>query len=322
MLVATPVAAAVYAVILASGTPRNLLRPFFTAIKYSVATPYPGYYSSHPHASLASLCVHNVGLWLSWQGTYVGYPLLGVLAITCVAGLLRGDRADRFLILWLAIPLAAMLFVKIYTSRYVLFTVPIELLLVSRGVVAALQSRGTLARGTAVATMPRGRGRGPASALLLMVIVAAVAAYTVAFDVSRDTVLLRDPARAALVDDDRWQYVAGWPAGFGLDAIEAYIRSRARTRHVVVIATPAHQPINALLFSFAGDPRIDVEPAVLTDRRPLAAPRGGAGPLVLALLNVPKEDPRAIEGVHPTWKPIMTQHKPGDQSQFVLLSAD
>jgi 4-amino-4-deoxy-L-arabinose transferase-like glycosyltransferase len=319
-VVATPVAAVVYAVVLASGDVRNLFRPFFTAIKYSVATPYPGYYASHPHASLGSLVLNNLGLWLSWQQTYIGYPLLGVLLVTCVAGVLRRNRADVFLILWLAIPLAAMLFVKIYTSRYVLFTVPIELLLVSRALIVVLQAVVALARHTLLVTRPRILRMGAAGLLLLGVAFSAV--YTVAFDLSHDLSLIRDPATAALVDDDRWQYVAGWPAGFGLDAIEAYIQGQARFTHVVVLAAPAHQPINALLYGFSADPHVDVQPVTLTDRTPVRASAGKAKPLVFAVLNVPKEDPRAIEAAHPNWKLVMRQPKPDNQSEFLLLSAN
>ncbi len=74
--------------------------------------------------------------------------------------------------------------------------------------------------------------------------------------------------------DDHWQYIAGWPSGYGLDRVEGYIRARARMQDVTVVAAPTHQPINALLYGLSGDPHIQVRSMSLT-RSPRVSPSVG-----------------------------------------------
>jgi len=318
LLIAIPVAAALYAIILASGNARNLFRPFFTAIKYSVATPYPGYYASHPHESIVSLVGYNLGQWLSWQQTYVGYGLCAALLVALGIAVVSREPADRFLGLWLLAPLALMLVVKIYTSRYVLFTVPIELLLVSRACVIALRYARRLARGEAALGLSAARLR--AGGILVVVVLAL--SYTAVFDASRDATLRNDPARSAMVDDDHWQYIAGWPSGYGLDRVERHIRARARIQDVTVVAAPTHQPINALLYGLAGNPHIHVRPLPLT-RGPRVSPSaGGRKTAVFAVVETGKDDLLATEAAHPGWKPVVSETKPGALSKLVLLASN
>jgi 4-amino-4-deoxy-L-arabinose transferase-like glycosyltransferase len=320
MLIAAPVAGALYSVILASGNVRNLLRPFFTIIKYSIATPYSGYYASHPHIPLASRVIQNLGQWVAWQQTYVGDVLFGALLVAVAVCVVAKAQADTFLLLWLSLPLAAMLIAKIYTSRYILFTIPIELLLVSRVVVAMLSyarqwtcSTAMLLQGHRV----RLTAMGMAGALVALGML-----YTAVFDVSRIAALRNDPATGHFVPEDRWQYIAGWPSGYGLDGLESYIRRQAKTKHVVVVAAPAHQPSNALLYGLADNAHIQVRPTPLTQSLRSEPGMAAGRAAIVAVLDIPKDSLRAVEAAHPDWKPHMRQLKPGGQSQFVLLSND
>jgi 4-amino-4-deoxy-L-arabinose transferase-like glycosyltransferase len=318
MLIAAPVAGALYSVILASGNVRNLFRPFFMIIKYSIATPYPGYYASHPHIPLASLVLHNLGQWISWQQTYVGYVLLGALLVAVAVCIFAKAQADTFLLLWFALPLAAMLVATIYTSRYILFTIPIELLLVSRMVVALLSYAGQRTCSNAV-LLRRHRVRLTARGVAV-ILVGLGLLNTAVFDVSRVVALRNDPAEGHFVPADRWQYIAGWPSGYGLDGIESYIRRLARTKDVVVVADRSHQPNSALLYGLADNAHIQVRPTPWTPSR-RSAPGVVAGrAAIVAVLDIPKDSLPAVEAAYPDWKLRMIQRKPGGQSQFVLLS--
>ncbi|HEX8919749.1 MAG TPA: glycosyltransferase family 39 protein, partial [Chloroflexota bacterium] len=93
MIPATGVAIGLYLVILASGTVRNLFRPFFTAIKYSVGAPYPGYYSTHSSISPLTTARLNFDGWLGWQQAYVGWAMLGSLILIAVVVITRPDPA-------------------------------------------------------------------------------------------------------------------------------------------------------------------------------------------------------------------------------------
>ena len=320
MLIAAPVAGALYSLILASGNARNLLRPFFTIIKYSIATPYSGYYASHPHIPITSRVIQNLGQWVSWQQTYVGYVLLGALLVAVAVCIFAKAQADTFLLLWLSLPLAAMLVAKIYTSRYILFTIPIEFLLVSRVVVAMVSYARQWTCGKAVLLLGH-RVRLTAMGVAVP-FVALGLLYTVVFDVSRIAALRNDPATGYFVPDDRWQYIAGWPSGYGLDGLESYIRRLAKTKGVVVVADPAHQPSSALLYGLADNAHIQVRPAPLTQNRRSAPGMAASKAAIVAVLDIPKDSLPAVEAAHPDWKPRMRQLKPGGQSQFVLLSND
>jgi hypothetical protein len=145
---------------------------------------------------------------------------------------------------------------------------------------------------------------------------------TAVFDVSRVVALRNDPAEGHFVPADRWQYIAGWPSGYGLDGIESYIRRLARTKDVVVVADRSHQPNSALLYGLADNAHIQVRPTPWTPSR-RSAPGVVAGrAAIVAVLDIPKDSLPAVEAAHPEWKPRMIQRKPGGQSQFVLLSND
>jgi hypothetical protein len=54
-----------------------------------------------------------------------------------------------------------------------------------------------------------------------------------------DLRLLTDPSRAALVEDDRFQYVTGWPSGYGVRDTIAFVRAE-RDRHPEGITVVTH----------------------------------------------------------------------------------
>jgi hypothetical protein len=246
--------------------------------------------------------------------------LLGALFVAVAVCIFAKAQADTFLLLWLSLPLAAMLVAKIYTSRYILFTIPIELLLVSRVVVAMLSyaRRWTCCK----AVLLLGHRVRQTAMGVAVTFVALGLLYTVVFDVSRILAVRNDPATGHFVPDDRWQYIAGWPSGYGLDGLESYIRRQAKTKDIVVVADPSHQPSSALLYGLADNAHIRVRPAPLTQGRRSEPDMAAGRAAIAAVLDIPKDSLPAVQAAHPDWKPRMRQLKPGGQSQFVLLSND
>jgi hypothetical protein len=144
--------------------------------------------------------------------------------------------------------------------------------------------------------------------------------YTAVFDVSRIAALWNDPANGHFVPDDRWQYIAGWPSGYGLDGLEAYIRRQSKTKDIVVVADPSHQPSSALLYGLSDNAHVQVRPIPLTQSRRAEPDIVTERDAVVAVLDIPKDSLPAVEAAHPDWKPRMRQLKPDGQSEFVLLS--
>jgi 4-amino-4-deoxy-L-arabinose transferase-like glycosyltransferase len=315
-LVATPVAAALYATILASGRPRNLLEPFFTAIKYSVASSPTHSNFDRARFPILAYFSHNLEQWLSWQQHYVGYAILLALAGALVMSARSRSPGDRFLALWLVIPLVLMLFTKVYNSRYIVFTVPIEILLVSRTSVLLLRAAWPVLRGRARPPRPVLLAGTWATAVLLLL----GALYTARFDAAHDAALVGDPVHASYDSFDRWYYIEGWLSGYGLDTVESFIRRQAQHHDLTLVVDKYHLPLVALSYDFSDDPHVRLQEAF--SPAGLWLPPGAlpARSRVFALLDVPKDDLQAVRAVHPSWKIVLTQRKPGGQSAFVLLS--
>ena len=144
--------------------------------------------------------------------------------------------------------------------------------------------------------------------------------YTTVFDVSRIAALRNDPATGHFVPDDRWQYITGWPSGYGLEGLESYIRRQAKTKDIVVVAAPSHQPSSALLYGLSDNAHIQVRPTPLTQSLRSEPGMVAGRAAITAVLDIPKDSLPAVEAAHPDWTLRMIQRKPGGQSQFVLLS--
>ena len=81
---------------------------------------------------------------------------------------------------------------------------------------------------------------------------------------SFDRSLLADPSRAPLPPIDRWQYVEGWPSGYGWrEAAELLRRELDRDpREMRIVVERAHWTLEAY---FIGEPRVLVKSVALDD---------------------------------------------------------
>jgi hypothetical protein len=114
-----------------------------------------------------------------------------------------------------------------------------------------------------------------------------------------DAALWTDPARAAMPSADRFQYVLGWPSGYGIRDTERLVREELR-RHpeglTVVVHANRFQNLRTtplvLSLAFAREPRVKLEDWNFAE--PSAIPAferwAAAGPTMLV---VPRADPAA-----------------------------
>lgn len=163
----------------------------------------------------------------SWPGFstamtgYFGWPMLLVLAAAIAIAVVRRDRLALLLVPWAAGPaLSVLLLVRTGYPRYALSAVPPMVVLIGYATV-------TLARAGMAWS-----GRRRAARALVTVVVAAMLVVPLVVDGS----VLADPSAARYPAEDRYQYVAGWPAGTGLDAIKQALVDRAAAGSTLVIA--------------------------------------------------------------------------------------
>src|SRR5262249_17843102 len=154
--------------------------------------------------SFAGNAAANLGLAMDWLWTY-WTPALVVLAVLGLAMALGGrDRARPAVFLALAVLGPVLAFVAasgIWYPRYLLFPTVPPLALSPWGFVAALDAI---------------RLRAGLGARAFSVLVAAGLVVALTPALRFDLALWTDPGRAPLPAIERFQYVTGWPSGYGM----------------------------------------------------------------------------------------------------------
>jgi hypothetical protein len=268
------------------GTRRAWVKPL--ALAYAVALALIAYpvwrFFSRPSGELSKLAGSggddspvaatvsaNLGLALSWLWGYwtTGLVLLAAVGVVVALRTSALRRSGVLLILVAVGPVALFASVaRVWFPRYVLFsTVPLVIL-------AALGFRALL---DAI------RRRSPVSAwtgpVLTTVLLAVVLAPALRFDAA----LWTDPSRAPLPDVDRFQYVTGWPSGYGGRDSIAFLRARRAERpEGLTLVTPGPSiTASAVRLLWARDPAIDVRAVDPSGAVPV--PADGAGPVYVVV---------------------------------------
>jgi 4-amino-4-deoxy-L-arabinose transferase-like glycosyltransferase len=169
------------------------------------------------------LLISNGAQILGWARDYIGFEL-PMVALGLLLGLAHRDGSA----LWLAVVdfvLVGYVFVETrYFPRYLLPALGPSLVLASWGLLHGtrdlLQWLGMLA--------PRFRPfLAPTRLTLIALVLSLVAIINWAFLSS----LLLDPTQAPFPQLDRWQYVEGWPAGYGYYEAARYLKARAQANN-------------------------------------------------------------------------------------------
>ncbi len=157
---------------------------------------------------------HNLEVSADWFRTYWTFPLWILVAVCCIAVVATHQRRAAFLLAGIAAPVAFFaVTARIWWPRYLLVTaVPMA---VSVGLVL----------GHVWDRFGRAARWGLAAAFVLAVVPA------IRWDISA----LRAPQRAELPAVDRYQYIDGWPSGYGSAGLVEALRSLATARGSIVV---------------------------------------------------------------------------------------
>ncbi len=94
--------------------------------------------------------------------------------------------------------------------------------------------------------------RGIAAPALLVL----CAGLAVIPSVAADAALIGAPSRAPYIPFDRWQYVTGWPSGYALMDVVAFLRRQERHGPITVVSSIYNPPGDALAVLMGRDPRV------------------------------------------------------------------
>ncbi len=186
------------------------------------------------------IITRQLGIWVAALWLYVTPPVL-VLAVLGLGAALR-DATGRLVGLWAllgGLPPALVPNVFLAPRYFVYIAVPI----------AVLAARGLLL----LITVLHGR-LVPHRRLWPLLWCAATVALTPAM--AADVLLLRVPAQAPLLAFDRWQYVTGWPSGYAVLRVVAYLRAQARHGAITVVCANYDPPRLQLSLLLGRDPAI------------------------------------------------------------------
>jgi hypothetical protein len=235
--------------------PRRLRRPGPLLVAYAIAaglTAYPllRYVQvtatlrvavEKSDAPLLARLAGNLPLCASWLWGYwtVGLLALAVWAVARAALVRAGPVL--FVALFIVMPLLALAAVgDIWFPRYLVFL---------NGPFAALAAWGAHEAAAAIlARWPPALARPVVAAGLALALLPALHV---------DLRMLADPARAPLVDLDRFQFVTGWPSGYGVRDTLAFVRAERARRpagiRVVTHSRTVRTTARALDLDFAYD---------------------------------------------------------------------
>ena len=210
----------------------------------------------------------NLRLAAEWLWTYWTPGLAALALVGLVAALRRRELARPSLLLAAVAVAPTVAFVavsEIWYPRYLLFTTVPMLPLAAAGLVWIIDGLAGAAR------LGSGAAALAGAAALLAVLVPALR-----FDLA----LWTDPAQAPLSGLDRFQYVTGWPSGYGLrDSVAFLTRERARHPSGLLVVTPGPSTTaSAVRLLSTRDPAIDVryvDPAGSDTPATLARASGG-----------------------------------------------
>ena len=200
----------------------------------------------------------NLGLAASWLWTYWTPPLIVLALIGLTMALVQRDRARAALLMALLAfgpAIAFVAFSEIWYPRYLLFTTVSLLPLSAWGLVALADLVGRHIHAGSIV-----RGALAAVGLTLVLVPA----------VRFDRALWTDPAQAPLPALDRFQYVTGWPSGYGVADTVAYLRARATpgTGGVTIVAPTSS--VTASTLRLLNGPKFPVEVVCLEPGDPSA----------------------------------------------------
>jgi hypothetical protein len=231
-------------------------------------------------AGRLGLLLENLRLAAEWLWAYWTPPLFVVGAAAGILGAARRRGPELFLLFTAALPAALFAATaRAWFPRYILFASVPFLVLAARGLVLAWRWA---------------RDRWPGQARLRAAAGVLLGAALLSPALRFDHALLTDPTQAPWPEVDGFQYVWGWPSGYGWERAVAFLRDE-RSRHpegiTVVGDTLGHGAGHwAVRAHFANDPGVEV--AVLdlegSEAAQLIDERSGSRPVYALVAKRPR----------------------------------
>jgi hypothetical protein len=151
-----------------------------------------------------------------WSVKYVGLPTFAVILTGIGFILYKRQRVGMVVLFWGLIPLLIeMALLKVFTARYVLFTVPMFLVV------------GAIGADFIVQFVKR--------RWIIPLLVAILLIWPAYFNFN----LLFSPENAPFPNNERRGYLEDWTAGFGLKDIAIYLEEQSKD-HFVVVGTEGY----------------------------------------------------------------------------------
>jgi 4-amino-4-deoxy-L-arabinose transferase-like glycosyltransferase len=231
-----------------------------------------------------------------WLWTWWTWPLVALAEIGAVVALWRRDRKGLLLALLALYPLVAFSAVLTWRMPRYLLPASAPLLVLAASALVRLAS-------WAADQLPPSAPRPAREGLLA---IAAVLVLLPALQLDR--AFWTDPSRAAIPGPDRFQYVLGWPSGYGVRDTVRLVRQELEQHPdgvTVVVHANRHQNLRmtplTLGLAFAREPRVRLEDWDFADPSAIVAFEkwAAAGP---TLLVVPRADPSALAPPPSAWR--------------------
>jgi hypothetical protein len=214
-----------------------LIQPYFIAFLVALPTVsgFPSQFLTEavrsifnpirPQISASTWRLYGLGeTWFDLI-TYVTWPILLLAVMRLFHGLRSREReAALFAVLLLMTPTVYILLAgDVWYSRYLLPIIPLLVVLAAR---TLTDLASFLAQNTRL-----GHGKIWLASLCLLVLLPSLA-----FDYQ----LITDPSHSPLTPVDRWQYITGWPSGYGLAETVAWLKQKAAEQGALVVITDIH----------------------------------------------------------------------------------
>ncbi|MEP7200802.1 MAG: glycosyltransferase family 39 protein, partial [Chloroflexota bacterium] len=245
----------------------------------------------------------NLALLVEWLSGY-SPGLLGLLIVTALLVALRLKRRSIMWVVGALLPMAFFVVVsRVWYPRYVLFAfIPLALLC---GLLLAQVAQWVMRAPRTVAVGALALG------------LAAIFAPSLYFDYTIAT----DPPSAPFPSIERWQYVADWPAGYGVAGAAAYLHEAAAQSEdgIHVMRHNRSSPVlEALELYLRDDPKITLHSMNLTfDNTPNRLTALFKQKPTYVVLDPPREG-YDFQERYPLAYPRARFPKPGDQSAIVI----
>jgi 4-amino-4-deoxy-L-arabinose transferase-like glycosyltransferase len=158
-----------------------------------------------------------------WFLGYLSIPLVLSAIIAILYGLYRRDKRVLYLLILFIVPwVTSATMAKVLYPRYLLYFTPPLLILISYGVHLIMRAVEKII---------------PAPTTIQNVVKAFVYAALFGYSLYFTTLLLFNPTKAPLPLQDEEQYVTGWPSGYGVPEVTAFLKEEYKKNGKIAVGT-------------------------------------------------------------------------------------